>query len=44
MIERFILLVQTKELISINYKQHKQLKTIEINGAWPDNYDEENMH
>ena len=35
---RFMILVQIKEVISMN-KQHKQLKTKEMNDAWPDIYD-----
>ena len=33
-----MILVQIKEVISMN-KQHKQLKTKEMNEAWPDIYD-----
>ena len=36
---RFILLVLTKKVISINYgQQHKQLRTMEVSEAGPDTF------
>ena len=41
---RFILFIQRKEVISMNWQHHKQLKTMEINEDWTNTYIEGCIH
>ena len=41
---RFILLIQTKKVISELWQQHKPLKTMKLSEDWPDTYHERYTH